>query len=487
MGIPSYFSHLVKKHASSIVREVPSSRQKVFTSLYMDCNSIIYDAYNNMLSDVTEDEIIKETIHRIKELVRDFHPTNVLYIAFDGVAPAAKMEQQRTRRYKTLNRTSGNSGWNTAAITPGTKFMAKLMAKIRGNIKRISGTAKKVVFSGSNEEGEGEHKLFEYMRKQGKNNDRVAIYGLDADLIMLALAHVNLCENIYICRESPEFGLSEEFTSKNKLLCLDVKKLAKSISDTMEYDDPHETVLDYVFLCFLLGNDFLPHFPALNIRTNGIYTLLDTYKRIYNKTKMRIITGEKTIHWEMVHLLFMDLYRQEHSLWLKEYDQRAKLSDHYMSEVQTMTPEKQWDYVPLLYRAKELYICPTEHGWETRYYMTLFGEKYVVNEIVANYIEGLEWVFHYYTKGCIDWKWKYKYHYPPLLKDLAKYKIVQPQWSLSSGTTACSPTEQLMYVLPPAYWEELIPDCPVKQCTQPPVKLEWSFCKYMWEAHVLIE
>ena len=156
-----------------------------------------------------------------------------------------------------------------------------------------------------------------------------------------------------------------------------------------------------------------------------------------------------------------------------------------MNEVQTMPPEKQWDYVPLLYRAKELYICPTEHGWETRYYMTLFGEKkHVINDIITNYMEGLEWVFYYYTRGCVDWKWKYNYHYPPLLKDIAKCKM-HPIIQWSSGTTACSPTEQLMYVLPPAYWKELIPDIsgdiPLTN-----VQLEWSFCKYMWEAHIYI-
>ena len=40
--------------------------------------------------------------------------------------------------------------------------------------------------------------------------------------------------------------------------------------------------------------------------------------------------------------------------------------------------------------------------------------------ISINFMEGLEWVMNYYSVGCIDWSWHYKYNYPPLFKDLVK-------------------------------------------------------------------
>ena len=40
-----------------------------------------------------------------------------------------------------------------------------------------------------------------------------------------------------------------------------------------------EDALQYIALMSLMGNDFLPHFPALNIRTNGIYHLIEIYKQ----------------------------------------------------------------------------------------------------------------------------------------------------------------------------------------------------------------
>ena len=64
-------------------------------------------------------------------------------------------------------------------------------------------------------------------------------------------------------------------------------------------------------------------------------------------------------------------------------------------------------------------------------------------------MEGLEWVMKYYTEGCIDWSWHYKYPYPPLLKDLVKYV---PKWSVEfikeNNNKPVSPYTQLAYVLP---------------------------------------
>ena len=68
-------------------------------------------------------------------------------------------------------------------------------------------SVKKIIVSTSNEEGEGEHKIFKYIRDNPTfhKNHTTLIYGLDADLIMLSLNHLPISRNIFLFRETPEF------------------------------------------------------------------------------------------------------------------------------------------------------------------------------------------------------------------------------------------------------------------------------------------
>ena len=46
MGIPSYFSYIVKNH-SDIIQKF-SKNELVVNNLYLDCNSIIYDVVHSI-------------------------------------------------------------------------------------------------------------------------------------------------------------------------------------------------------------------------------------------------------------------------------------------------------------------------------------------------------------------------------------------------------------------------------------------------------
>ena len=71
--------------------------------------------------------------------------------------------------------------WNTTAITPGTKFMADLNDTVSKHFSIDSFSrlnVSKIFVSGSNKVGEGEHKLFDYIRvnPEKHSNETTIIY-----------------------------------------------------------------------------------------------------------------------------------------------------------------------------------------------------------------------------------------------------------------------------------------------------------------------
>jgi len=516
MGIPSYFTHVVKSHRK-IIKEYVEGNVKI-ENLYLDSNSIIYDILNILLKKEKnidfEKELIINIIKKIEEYVEIIKPSRKVYIAFDGVAPLAKLSQQRSRRYKswfqknTLENVIGkreNNVWESAAITPGTEFMSTLTKEIKKhftnkrNIKKLK--VEDIIISSSDEVGEGEHKLFKYIRdnKEYHKKTTTIIYGLDADLIMLALNHMHITPNLYLYRETPHFIQTIDNTLlANKTYLIDINKFSGCLKNELKHkmNTDRDCISDYVFICFMLGNDFLPHFPALNIRTSGINTLIEEYYNSSNKsTKFELITKNNRINWRNYREYVGNMAENEEKLIKDEYNRRRKIIKNKKTDVNEV--EDKLLKMPMLYRDLEEYINPYESGWEERYYKELFGidiDDERRNQICNNYLEGLEWTLKYYSNDCPDWEWKYKYHYPPLLKDLYKYiPYFDTEFINNKNTEAVSPYVQLSYVLPRSCLhllpkEELdkIGEERINKWYKKENELIWAYCKYFWESHVIM-
>jgi 5'-3' exonuclease len=518
MGIPSYFSYIVKNHPNIIKKYV----KDVLTvdNLYLDCNSIIYDAYSKIEFDkLTESvaiSIIRHVILKIEEYISIINPSKTVIIAFDGVAPVAKLEQQRSRRYKSwyqneiskmIFKKDKDDAWNTTAITPGTKFMAELNDIVSKHFNPESFSRLKVAkifVSGSNKVGEGEHKLFDYIRLNPEKHSKetTIIYGLDADLIMLSINHLPICPNIYLFRETPHFIQSiDSSLEPESNYYLDIPELTDAIIKYMNNDreltseQQKNKVYDYIFLCFFLGNDFLPHFPAVNIRTGGVDKMINAYKATIGDTNDYITDG-KTINWNNVRKVVKFLADLEEEFIVKEHRSRNNKERQLLPERTHEEKFKKFEATPLYERDMEKFINPVKPNWQSRYYNGLFGfnkntRESEMRDICVNYLQGLEWTMKYYTSGCPDWRWKYKYNYPPLLQDLINYiPVFNTTFVPQKPQNPVSEIVQLCYVLPRSSLNLL----PQKlyfelirrhdEWYKGNCDYVWAYCRYFWESHV---
>ncbi len=172
MGIPSFYKHLLQT-IGGITSAKRSNPPNVFA---LDLNCAIYHCVRKVETPFTVDtrlewegNLLNHLLGYIKSLVKHVSPTDYVYIAVDGVAPMAKIKQQRTRRFKSAVLADKEARvkaeavgevyepkprWDSNSITPGTDFMRRLTIALKG-LKLPT----KTIVSSSDEAGEGEKRL----------------------------------------------------------------------------------------------------------------------------------------------------------------------------------------------------------------------------------------------------------------------------------------------------------------------------------------
>jgi 5'-3' exonuclease len=97
----------------------------------------------------------------------------------------------------------------------------------------------------------------------------------------------------------------------------------------------------------------------------------------------------------------------------------------------------------------------------------------------------------YYTSGCADWRWCYKYDYPPLFCDLIHYiPFFETEFVENKKPSPVTELVQLCYVLPRQSLnllpEKLYNNLVAKHLDwyKSDCDFTWAYCRYFWESHV---
>jgi 5'-3' exoribonuclease 1 len=399
--------------------------------------------------DILQLRVFEDICNNIEMLFNIATPTKRLILCVDGSAPQSKQNQQRSRRFRSAVDRVDLTSFDSCNLTPGTVFMDNLTKYIDWYIrKRITESDNgdhtlnlwkniEIIFSSEKVPGEGEHKLLNYIRSYGSFEDTYCIHGMDADLIMLAL--VSHAPKFFILREDPYDNSNDFFVINIGSTRVDLIELLRwsNLQDNSNIFNEESVINDFIFICFIVGNDFLPHVPSIEIIDGGLESVIDIYKtvcqsygHITKKWNKKVVLVKKTLR-----IFFGSISQYEKAnLEEKMLKRRKFLKDELL--------ERNCIYN----HGKKVYDLNLEN-YHSEYYRYNFKEGTLIENICLSYLEGLQWVLSYYTKGVSNWDWYYPYHYAPSAKDLASnlhlFRFINYEESLP-----IQPFRQLMSVLP---------------------------------------
>jgi len=428
MGISSFFPWFHKTFSKYVTHVRPGNTYSGIDNVMVDMNGIFhpvaqkvfrYGKYAKpLLSDNvkpgTMDEFFEEVGKEIDKIVALVPPRRRLILCVDGVAPVAKQIQQRQRRYKAVPEATFDSN----SITPGTELMTRLCAYVEEYIKKYT---IEVIFSSSADPGEGEMKLIAFAKYYADVGETSAIYGLDADIILLSLTVLDSRKKMFVVRER-----------EHDHVVINVDKVRSNLVEKLKWSSPNyvcvddRLIIDFVFMCFLVGNDFIKRAPGIDIITGSIDVIIEIYRstcRLYGH-----ITEGSAFRREALAQFFRRVGDIEDML----FQTKIKNIGRYIPDPlfnKYITNETGFDVA----------------GYKSEYYALKFGGA-SVTKVAEEYLEGLEWVLGYYTGGVPSWKWFYPYNYSPFISDVAEVTYKKKTYG---RTVPYDQLYQLLLVVPP--------------------------------------
>lgn len=460
MGIPFLAGYIKKKGYKGVVR---SGVPNYVSSFLLDFNGIIHNvaqivyaygagenpARQKLLekSDpkVVEAEFFQALATKMSQILFQVRPQETLLIAVDGVAPQAKMAQQRQRRFKSAMGNVGKQLFNSSAITPGTDFMFRLDDFIQRWLASASKMLPpKTIYSSHMVEGEGESKILSLIRSgEVKGDGAHVMYGMDADLIMLSM--LAPIDKIFLMREDIQD-------------VIDIDNLKFAINQHLKTPT---AINDYVVMMFLVGNDFLPHMVAIENLYQSIDVLMDTY----TKTTLPLTDFKnKDINWQGI-VEYISLLAKEEPALLEHESKRNVKHPSRMMELATTKTQRKRNKITI---DSKFDINVFRSAWYQNEF-SLKGNSEIFQKLlpkvnlgvsnqkivkmINSYLVGIHWVYRYYTWGMdhINTNWVYRYHHAPLLIDIA---LVAAQMKGVDGykrddtSIIVNPIHQLLTVLP---------------------------------------
>jgi 5'-3' exoribonuclease 1 len=488
-GIPFLFGNYYRKFKKEkeLMINLQELANKKVKYLFFDYNSLIHTCAQQILStlssttegtntDSIEQAIIENCINYTRLMINTVQP-EFTWIVIDGVAPKAKIVQQRERRYKSHFLKCIENGrsllWDSNKITPGTLFMKKLENALKISLPNV-------FISGSNIPGEGEHKMMYILNNLEiplKNHEKVLIYGLDGDLLFISMLNKYYL-NIILIRDTSLNAEELDFVNISHLkiyIYTDILNLARSENKVIT-TSKDLLIQDYTVLSFLLGNDFLDKQLCINIKEHGVDIITKAYIKAYKGKNLieevvmspgnevpPINSTETNPSRKQINLQFLkDIFYQ-----LRYYE------NYYFSDKKKITkfPIKGITLDQIneqnIKFYEELDSGQAEHPSQLYFYNDIqlrnsttkqnYYMYYGIKDTEAacfNYIQGIHWVLEYYTGHTHNnWSWYYMYHISPMFEDLFEYlntylKKDEGITFLSSQDYPMNVIKQLSLVLP---------------------------------------